>query len=100
MSYDCSDKEKSAMNRTMRSAFVLLAIVALAALAQAVYPPSPASGSPYLSALSSAFVPAAFATPNCFRGCSGGSRHNLRCGDVTTATSCKIFNGSCITGAC
>ena len=87
------------MNRTMRIAFVLLAIVALTALAQVVSPPSP-SGSPYLSALSNAFVPAAFATPNCFRGCSGGSRHNLRCGDVTTATSCKIFNGSCITGGC
>ena len=88
------------MNRTMRIAFVLLAIVAVAPLVQVVSLPSPASGTPYLSALSSAFVPAAFATPNCYRGCSGGSRHNIRCGDVTTATSCKIFNGSCLTGGC
>ena len=88
------------MNRTRRVAVVLLTIVAVTALTQVVSPPSPASSTPYLSALSSAFVPAVFATPNCFRGCSGGSRHNLRCGDVTTATSCKIFNGSCITGGC
>ena len=89
------------MRRLARVAIPLVVIVAVVGLLATVMDSSDPKTTPYLSALSDAFATPVLAAKSCpFRGCAGGSRFNLRCGDVTTATSCNIFRGTCLNGGC
>lgn len=90
------------MKRTTRYAvrfFALLIVVS--ALMASAHVSQPAPG-PYASALSNlAAASNTFAASSCNnKGCAGGSRHNIVCAKVTSATDCFNYQGFCISQNC
>ena len=88
------------MRRPARYALRFLVVIAIASLVPMLFNSSPAH-SPYVSALSNLTVSQTLAGTTCpFKACAGGSRFNLKCDKVTTASTCSTFMGTCIENAC
>jgi hypothetical protein len=89
------------MRRLRRLILPLVVVYAVVSFFATVAGPAGHHASPYLSALSDAFATSVYARGGCaFKDCAGGSRHNLACAKVLMNTSCTIFQGTCIAGAC
>jgi len=89
------------MSRSVRYSLRFLAVIAVTGLvSMLVTTPGPDRG-PYPSALSNLAVPQTFAASTCnFKACAGGSRYNIQCAKVTTASNCTTYHGYCLPSNC
>jgi len=89
------------MKAPLRLALRFVAIAATLAVVATLLVPSPRIGSPYVSALADVWATPALARGGCeFKACAGGSRHNIVCAQVVTATICTTYKGTCVAAGC
>jgi hypothetical protein len=89
------------MKRTSRVVFRFVMLATLALTLPAIAGRSGRTADPYLSALSDLAASRTAAASGCeFKDCAGGSRHNLACAKVTSATQCSIYQGFCLSSNC
>ena len=89
------------MSRSSRCALRFLAVVVASGLASMLLTTPGLPRGPYASALSDLAVPQVLAASTCnFKACAGGSRHNIVCAKVTTASNCITYHGFCLPNNC
>lgn len=89
------------MSRFVKLGVRFLVVVAIVSTVPILVHSTTGIQGPYVSALSNLAASPTLAASSCeFKGCAGGSRHNIVCASVTSATSCMNYKGYCLSQNC
>ena len=78
-----------------------LVVMAIVSMVPILFQSTAGIPGPYVSALSNLAASPSLAASSCeFKDCAGGSRHNIVCAKVTSATNCVNSKGFCLPQNC